>query len=142
MADGMMNFLVQEAGLQSQYKIDSAGTSAYHEGERADPRMRKTAESHGVTLESRARQVVASDFDDFDVVLAMDESNYDNLSKLALDNGKDISKLRLMREFDTFSDNKNVPDPYYGGDAGFEEVYSIVERSCKELLKQLEADQI
>lgn len=138
MGEGVFQFLVENEGLSSNYYIDSAGTSAYHVGQRADHRMRNTAAKYGFDLESRARQVVPEDFDEFEVILAMDESNLSDLNNLAESNGKESSHLFLMRKFDQNPDNMNVPDPYYGSDDGFEEVYEIMNRSCTRLLDYLE----
>lgn len=141
MAEGMMKHQVLLQGLEYEYSIDSAGTSAYHVGERADERMRNTSEKYGVELTSRARQVIPEDFDNFDIILAMDQSNFKNLEILATQNNKNIEKLKMMRDFDEDRNNINVPDPYYGGDEGFEEVFRIMERSCIHLIKYMEAEQ-
>lgn len=140
MGEGMFQHLVDEKGLSNDYSIDSAGTSAYHVGELADERMRQTASSHGLELKSRARQAIASDFDNFDIIIAMDESNYKNLENLAISNGKTAKNLKLMRDFDSIQDDMNVPDPYYGGQDGFENVYQMMYRCCNSLLDNLERE--
>ncbi len=135
MAEGIFKHKVEERGLTHLFEIDSAGTAAYHVGNLPDERMRETAYSHGILLNSKARQAVAEDLEEFDLILAMDKSNHRNLLKLAL-NGN-AEKVRLMREFDTKAESMDVPDPYYGGVAGFEEVYQILDRSCNQLLDEL-----
>ena len=137
MGEGIMRSLVKNENLQDQIKIDSAGTAAYHIGKLADPRMRATANKHGIELVSRARQFKAADFDTFDIILAMDSSNYSNILTLAVAE-EDIQKVKLMRSYDIPEyKNEDVPDPYYGGDSGFENVYQLLERSCKNLLKKI-----
>lgn len=138
MGEGVFKYLVTERGLLNRYHIDSAGTSPYHVGEKADERMRNTAKKYGIELTSKARQVALDDFDYFDLILAMDRSNYNNLEDLALTNGKTTENIKLMREFDPFKDEIDVPDPYYGGAEGFENVYEIMHRSCINLLNFLE----
>src|SRR5262245_44163123 len=94
-----MQHLVDEAGLSERFAIDSAGTGAYHVGERADARSRAEALRHGIDLKSRARQFVVEDFDKFDYVVAMDRSNFGDLEELALGPAH-MKKLHLLRSFD------------------------------------------
>jgi len=96
------------------------------------------ANQHGVSLESRARQVTEDDLKRFDYVIAMDRENLRNLERMADSTGSD-SDIRLLREFDTDSEGEEVPDPYYGGASGFENVYEMVHRSCQVLLRRLHA---
>lgn len=134
LAEGVFEDLVSREGLSERIRIDSAGTSAWHEGEPADSRMRETARRKGIQLSSRARQFVLSDFDRFALVLAMDFSNFRRLKGLRPE--QDLKeKLFLFRSFDPKNDgNLEVPDPYYGGDQGFQNVYAIVDRTCPQLL--------
>lgn len=134
-AEAVMRGLVEERGLSDTIEIDSAGTGDWHVGKSADPRAIEAAAARGVELTSRARQVGAADFGDFDLIVAMDRSNHGNLVALA---GGDESKLRLLREYGGDAD-LDVPDPYYGGEDGFEEVLDIIERNCGLLLDELEA---
>jgi protein-tyrosine phosphatase len=138
MGEGMMKHLLEQKGESKDFFIDSAGTSACHIGNLPDARMRATALKHGVQLESRARQFRVEDFTDFDLIVAMDSSNYQNIVSLAKTK-EDKEKVVLMRAYDesTF-ENEDVPDPYYGGDAGFENVYQIINRCCSNLLKEIE----
>ena len=134
LAEGVFEDLVFREGLSDQICIDSAGTSAWHQGEPADSRMRETARQKSIQLPSRARQFLSSDFDCFDLVLAMDYSNFQRLKRLRPE--RDLKdKLFLFRSFDPKNrGNLDVPDPYYGGDHGFQTVFAIVDRTCLKLL--------
>ena len=134
-AEGIFQHKVKERSLGSYLYVDSAGTGAYHIGEKANTTSRSVAESHGVPLLSRARQFDSDDFNDFDLILAMDASNYANI--LRLKSGTTTAKVEMMRRFDPQGTSDDVPDPYYGGLNGFEDVFSILERSSEELLNQL-----
>ncbi|MEE9216172.1 MAG: low molecular weight protein-tyrosine-phosphatase [Anaerolineales bacterium] len=138
LAENLFRFQAEQAGVDGKYSVDSAGTAAWHVGEPPDPRMRKTAESHGVKNGGTARQIRESDFDEFDWVIAMDSSNRGDLLEIAGSPDKQ-AKIRLMREFDPEQDDLDVPDPYYGGAEGFEKTYRIVERSVHGLLEALES---
>ena len=133
-AEAVMRGLVEERGLSETIEIDSAGTGDWHIGKRADPRAIEAAARRGVELTSRARQVGEADFADFDLIVAMDRTNHENLVAIA---GGDDSKVRLLREYGGDTD-PDVPDPYFGGDDGFEEVLDIIERNCNLLLDDLE----
>jgi protein-tyrosine phosphatase len=136
LAEGCFEHLVGERGLSERFVIDSAGTGAWHVGEKADRRMRQTAERHGFRLTSLARQFVEADFDRFDHILAMDKSNLHDI--LYLDR-QDLhsDRVRLFREFDPEPGDYQVPDPYYGGDQGFDHVYDIVDRTTDAILARL-----
>lgn len=136
-AEGLMQHLVNEAGLQNYFEIDSAGTSAWHAGEPANSKTRSVAASHGVRIRSRARQIDPRDLDDFDLLVAMDDENYQNLMALA-STGVQRARICRMRDFDPNPEDGQVPDPYFGGLHGFENVYQIVKRSCEHLLKALQ----
>jgi protein-tyrosine phosphatase len=133
-AEGIMIQLVKDSGLTNQISIDSAGTSAYHIGEPADPRSRAAAKNHHISLPSRARQFKAGDFERFDYVVAMDQSNQKNLIRMA-HSKTDREKIVLLRNFDSKSTkDSDVPDPYYGGPNGFETVFQICLAGCDGLL--------
>ena len=135
----MFALLVKQAGLSEKYEVDSAGTDDYHVGQSPDARMRQVAAAHGLRYGGKSRQFETGDFDAFDVIIAMDDSNKDNILRLARDS-EDEAKVHMMRKYDSQSQSeKVVPDPYYGGKDGFENVYLIVERSSKGLLEALEA---
>jgi protein-tyrosine phosphatase len=136
LAEGVLRGLAADhPDLSDELEIDSAGTSAYHVGDPPDDRMSATARGHGVSLDGQSsRQVCEADFERFDLILAMDRSHLDALKRLAP--AAHAGKLRLMRSYDTGQD-EDVPDPYYGGDDGFEEVFAIVDRSCRRLVEEL-----
>lgn len=131
-----MRHLVREEGLEGALEIDSAGTAAYHAGESPDSRSAAHAARRGVRLAGSARQFVARDWERFDFVLAMDEANHRDLERQAPSHCRD--KLKLFRSFDAGSPpGASVPDPYYGGDRGFEEVLDLCEAACRGLLAHL-----
>ena len=138
LAEGVFQNLVAEAGLAEHFDVDSAGTGAWHVGERPDARAEMVAHQHGVELESRARQVTEEDIRDYDYVIAMDRENLRSLERMANATGSEV-EIRLLRDFDTEGEGDDVPDPYYGGASGFETVYAMVHRSCQALLQRLKA---
>lgn len=138
LAEGVFLHLVEEAGIASDFVVDSAGTGAWHVGERPDPRSIEVAARHGVSLPGRARQVTPEDLRRFDVVVAMDRENLAALERLA-DGTPPRARLHLLREFDAEADGHEVPDPYYGGPGGFERVYRMVHAACRGLLAELRA---
>jgi protein-tyrosine phosphatase len=129
MAEGIFAHLVKEAGLSSYIGCDSAGTSDYHIGELPDPRMRETARRYGLTLTHRARQLRAADFREFDYILAMDESNWTNITRHPGYQPEYSRKVSLLRTHDEDTGDLNVPDPYYCGPEGFELVYHMLQRT-------------
>lgn len=130
--------LVARAGLADQFTIDSAGTGDYHVGERPDRRTLAAARARGIDLPSRARQWQRGDFSHFDLVLAMDTENRDALLRLAPD-GAARDKVLLLRSFDPAAPpDAAVPDPYYGGVEGFEEVLDVCDAACRGLLAHLQ----
>lgn len=135
-AEGIFQHLINERGLENYFEVDSAGTSAYHIGESANSKSQRTAQKHGITLHSRARRFQGSDLDYYDLILAMDQENLNNVLQLASDDQE--NKVGLMRDFDPQPGNREVPDPYYGGPKGFENVFQIIKRSCENLLDKLE----
>lgn len=136
-AEAVMRHLVKAAGLEKRIAIESAGTGDWHVGHVRDQRSRAVGEARGIPLSGTARQFVPEDFDDFDHVLAMDQSNRAELLRLARDD-RDRAKVALLRSFDpTAPADAEVPDPYYGGARGFDEVFDICERACRGLLATL-----
>jgi protein-tyrosine phosphatase len=136
LAEGVFLHLADEAGLSHRLEVDSAGTGAYHVGERPDRRSIEVASRHGIELPGRARQAEPEDFERFHMVVAMDRSNHDDLAAMAP--GDATAELRMLREFDPEADGDlDVPDPYYGGPQGFDRVYEMVRRSCETLLDEL-----
>jgi protein-tyrosine phosphatase len=137
-----MAHLIREEGLEDEIQIDSAGTGSWHVGAPPDTRATGAASARGLTLEGAARKVTPSDFDDFDLVFAMDRENYVDLLALAPDEEAQ-SKVKFLREFDpkaAAAGDLDVPDPYYGGEDGFENVLDLVTRACQGLLDDLKAD--
>ena len=140
-AEGTMRALVEEAGLGRQVQLDSAGTGAWHVGEPPDRRAIVAARARGIELHGAAREVTRTDFDDFDLVLAMDRSNMRALRRLA-PSEEAREKVRLLREFDPASAGAadlDVPDPYYGAAGGFDEVLDLVQAACAGLLDHIRA---
>lgn len=137
-AEGIFRHLVDLHGLTDQFKIDSAGTAAWHVGKSPDARSTAAAARRGIRMAGAARQFVAADFERFDLVVAMDADNHAALSRLAsTDDAR--SRLHMMRDFDPDSPpGASVPDPYYGGSRGFEDVLDICQRACEGLLASLQ----
>ena len=137
LAEGIFTHLVEEAGLTDKFIVESAGTGAWHVGERPDARAEMVASQHGVELLSRARQIDEDDLQTFDWIIAMDRENLRNIQRMADATGSE-AEIHLLREFDPEgADGDEVPDPYYGGASGFENVYEMVHRSCRALLDRL-----
>jgi protein-tyrosine phosphatase len=139
-----MRALVREAGMEDQIELDSAGTGSWHMGSPPDERATAAAAGRGIALEGAARRVSAADFDDFNLIIAMDSVNLSDLRALASDDRR-RAKVRLLREFDpagTGTGDLDVPDPYYGQGDGFERVLDMVEASCRGLLAQIETGEL
>jgi protein-tyrosine phosphatase len=137
LAEGVFRALVAEAGLADSFEIDSAGTSGWHDGEPPDARAAAVARRHGIELGGTSRRVEGGDLRRFDHIIAMDGDNLRDLRKLA-DRAAADADIRRLREFDPRGNGDlDVPDPYFGGDAGFENVHDMVERSCRALLAEL-----
>ncbi|MCU7835333.1 MAG: low molecular weight phosphotyrosine protein phosphatase [gamma proteobacterium symbiont of Taylorina sp.] len=135
-AHGVFEYLVNEENLSQQIEIDSAGTHAYHVGNPPDTRAQETAKNRGFDLSHlRARQVDANDFSYYDYILAMDNDNYELLVQACPVEYK--SKIKLFLEFAENYPLSEVPDPYYGGHKGFENVFDMVEVASKGLLEEI-----
>lgn len=140
-AENIMKHLIEREGLSDRIICDSAGTSSYHIGSSPDRRMSAAAQMKGIKLEGKARQFKKFDFEEFDLILAMDRENYQNI--LYLDpNGKYRDKVRLMCDFCTRHHIKEVPDPYYGGPEGFNQVIDILLDACEGLLEYIVKNQL
>lgn len=137
-AEGIFINKVKQAGLELFFYIDSAGTAAYHVGEPANSKSQSTANKYGIHLPSKARRFEYEDLESFDLILAMDSENYRNLSSLDR-KGLYAEKIKMMRDFDPQKGDTQVPDPYYGGLQGFENVFQILDRSCEILLNELKS---
>jgi protein-tyrosine phosphatase len=135
MAEGVLRHMANEQRLP--VRTDSAGTSHYHVGEAPDHRATANMRRHGIDISDlRARQFVASDFHRFDVILAMDESNLANIRALAPDPAL-AAKARLIMDLVPAHALRSVPDPYFGGDEGFEQVYTMLTEACSVLMMEL-----
>ncbi len=136
-AEAVFNAFVEKNGLSGELKCDSAGTAAYHAGDQADYRMKQFAKKRGYKLTSISRPVDReTDFDRFDYIIGMDKQNVRDLKSIAR-NENDRRKVFLMTDFGLNKKYDSVPDPYYGGDAGFELVLDILEDACEGLIRKL-----
>ena len=138
LAKSLFVYHANQAGVGQRYEVDSAGTSDWHVGEPPDLRMRRVAARRGVSHEGRARQFRKPDFDRFDLILVMDEDNYDDLRQMD-PSPEQLQRVHFLRDFEPSGGLRvEVPDPYYGGNDGFETVYEIIDRSVRGLLDVLE----
>lgn len=135
LAEALFKSLARKAGVDARFTVDSAGTHGFHEGDQADPRTRRVGRRHGLSVDSIARPVVDADFDRFDLIIAMDRGHRRELAARA--GAGRSANIRLMRDFDCTALDQDVPDPYYGGEDGFETMYSILEPACHGLLESL-----
>jgi len=128
-----MNYLVKEQGKSELIISDSAGTASYHTGASPDRRMAIAAQKRGITLTGKARQFTKQDFLEFDLILAMDRSNYQNI--MQLDPQREYQdKVKMMCDFCRTHSDREVPDPYYGGVDGFDYVIDLLFDACSGLL--------
>jgi len=131
-----MRSLLREEGLEDEIEIDSAGTGGWHAGSPPDERATEAAARRGIVLEGAARQIRPQDFEDYDLVLVADRENLRDVRAIAPDEAQ--GKIRLLREFDPASSRDlDVPDPYFGGPRGFEEVLDLVDAACRGLLEEV-----
>ena len=139
LAEAVFRQTVTDAGLADRFRIDSAGTSGYHDGEAPDPRTREVAARRGVQVDGTSRQVTDADVAEFDYLIAMDADNLrevETLIERSVDG--DPPAAHLLREFDAEAAGElEVPDPYFGGPRGFDNVHDLVERSARGLLEHL-----
>jgi protein-tyrosine phosphatase len=139
-AEGVFLHQLKIQGLEKQFLVDSAGTGGWHVGRPADSRMRNAAAQRGILLPSRARQIKAEDLQTFDLILTMDADNLLNVQSLAGELGQiATARIKPMLSYASKTSLQEVPDPYYGGDAGFEEVLDLLEDACKGLLDELKS---
>ncbi len=135
-AEGVFTQLIEQQKLEEKFHIDSAGTHAYHVGEGPDLRAQKAARDRGVKLNHlRARKVIMGDFEDFDYLLAMDQDNYSILIKACPEQHQE--KIKYFLEYAPHLETREVPDPYYGGDYGFERVLDLIEEASTGFLNTL-----
>lgn len=138
-AEEVFRYMVREAGYGQEFEIDSAGIIDYHEGELPDARMRQHARGRGYELTHRSRPVRRDDFGHFDLLVAMDAENERALRELSPD-ARAAGKIVRMADYLRFHSAAKIPDPYYGGPEGFEEVLDLLEDACGGLLAVLCAD--
>jgi len=135
LAEGILRAKVNSRGLD--IKVDSAGTGGWHIGQGPDPRAIDIANKYGIDIsQQQARQFSSTDFEDFDIIYAMDDSNLSDIVSLANSN-KDLEKVQLILNEINPEDNTPVPDPYYGGDDGFEKVYQLLDAACEIIIKKI-----
>ena len=138
-AHAVMQHKVNERGLSNRIEVDSSGTHAYHVGEKSDARSRALATSKGIDMEYvRARKISILDYDEFDYILAMDDENLSLVQYYAPDNHQ--AKVSLFLHYANqvgLAQETVVPDPYYGGDAGFEHVFELVDQGCNALIDHI-----
>jgi protein-tyrosine phosphatase len=132
-AEGVFRKLVSDAGRASEFEIDSAGTIGYHAGNMADSRMRSAAEGRGYRLDSIARRIEPADFERFEMIVTMDDANFFDVNAINPGSGAEVVR---MCDFCEDHEVTEVPDPYYGGEAGFQIVIDILEDACSNLLRQ------
>jgi len=133
-AEGVFRKFVADAGRDEEFQVDSAGTIGYHAGEMADRRMRSAAKERGYLLESRARRIGLADFDRFDLIVTMDDENFAEVQEMNPGTG---ARVVRMCDYCEVHDESEVPDPYYGGEAGFHKVIDILEDACENFLRQI-----
>ena len=139
LAKGILSQMIDEQALQDRITCDSCGTAAYHIGSPPDSRTIANAKENGLLLNHQARQFHRADFEEFDYILAMDRSNLSSIKQLDKYQAN-ASKVSLMRNYDVEDVGTDVPDPYYGGIADFQNVYDILYRSCRNLLNHIKND--
>lgn len=131
----------EQSDLKQRYTVDSAGIIDYHEGELPDSRMRAHARKHGYELTHRSRPILPEDFHKFNLIVAMDNRNYDKLQRMAYAEGVDESIVVKMADYlQHHPEHKSIPDPYYGTERDFELVIELLEDACQNLLHTLESD--
>ncbi|TXC76163.1 low molecular weight protein-tyrosine-phosphatase [Luteibaculum oceani] len=135
LAEGILRSMAQQKGVDLE--IDSCGTSNYHVGEQPDIRSIEVAKKHGIDISDlRGRQFTTSDFNKFDFIFVMDQSNYQNVVRLA-NSDEERNKVQLFLDYAPSYSNKEVPDPYYGGDEGFENVYRMLNEASENFLQSI-----
>ena len=131
MAEAIFRDFLKKNHLENKVRCDSAGTANYHVGQNPDPRTVSTLQINGISIDHKGQQFITKDFDEYDYIIAMDHSNLRDVLHLG---GAKNENVFLMRHFDSLSIDADVPDPYYGGQSGFTDVYDVLERSCSSLI--------
>jgi protein-tyrosine phosphatase len=139
LAEAIFKKQLAEKGLEGKYSADSCGTSSQHIGDRPDPRTIRNARHHSVEIDHLGRQLSPQDFSSFDLILTMDRSNFTHAQEMAARLPGKKAELRMMRSFDPEAlGAQDVPDPWYGNEEGFEEIFQILDRSSRSLIEFLE----
>ena len=137
-AEAIFINLLEKKGLTDAFIVDSAGTGNWHIGKKADSRMRIAAERRDINILSRARQITRKDFEEFNYILAMDDSNFRNIQDLKSKTSfKDFPSIKKIQSFRSIFNEQEVPDPYFGGDEGFDYVLDILEDSVSGFLESI-----
>jgi protein-tyrosine phosphatase len=136
-AEGVMRKMLRDASLEDRIAVDSAGTMGYHTGKPADARMRTAAARRGYDLTSRARQLSGRDLSQFDLIVAMDAENFREINRLA---DGPAPHVRMLSDFLSSQSPSDVPDPYYGGEEGFEQVLDMIEAACPKIIAHMVGD--
>ena len=137
-AEAIFINLLEKKGLTDGFIVDSAGTGSWHIGKKADYRMRIAAERRDINILSRARQITSDDFEAFNYILAMDDSNFRNIQDLKnRTSPADFASIKKIQNFRSFFNEQEVPDPYFGGDEGFDNVLDILEDSVSGFLESI-----
>jgi protein-tyrosine phosphatase len=140
MAEGVLKFKLAKKNLDYIVEVDSAGTIAMHQGEHPDKRAIQTARKHGIDISNLvARLFQIKDFDAFDKIIVMDDSNYDDVISLAR-NEKDILKVKMLMNYSKPGSNQALPDPYFGSLDGFDKVYQLIDEACDAIILSLEKE--
>ena len=129
-AEAIFKSLINDKGIGNQFIVDSAGTGSWHVGKQADSRMRFAAKQRNINITSNARQIKEDDFSKFDYILVMDNSNFNNVVDFKNQvKGSDFARILKIQDYSSIFAEREVPDPYFGGDAGFDHVLDILEDS-------------
>jgi len=139
LAEAIFKKQIEQKGLSEIYQADSCGTSDYHIGDKPDSRTIRNARHHDVEINHVGRQLSTKDFTDFDLILTMDRSNHQYTTDLATKTANKTAEIKMIRSFDPESLGvQDVPDPWYGNEQGFEEIFQMLWRTCEELISQLQ----
>ena len=138
-AEAIFISLLEKQGLTDGFIVDSAGTGSWHIGKKADSRMRIAAERRDINILSRARQITSKDFEEFNYIIAMDDSNFRNIQDLKnrTASATDFASIKKIQDFRSDFNEQEVPDPYFGGDEGFDYVIDILEDSVNGFLESI-----
>ena len=129
LAEALFQEKLESKGISGDFELDSCGTNGLHNGEPADARTRKNAAQHGINVPSISRQITAHDLDYFDHIFTMDESVQRQVQQLCATDGQK-QKVKPFRSLDINAPNADVPDPWYGGEEGFERVFRVIDKNC------------